>query len=336
MLVSIVIPHFERLELLKETLLSVQEQTCPHWEVIVVDDGSCEATFRALQELASSKIKVTQRTTGPKGPSSCRNIGIREATGELVLFLDSDDLLAPFCLEQRLRLAGENPDLDMWVFPVELFRKAPGDLSEPWNDMQIGTFSDPLRRFLVSDPPWCVSSPLWKRNSLLLIEGFNERVMYGDDADLHIRALMCPLKYEQYPEVQPDIYIRRSDTSRITNSCTPTLLDSRRTRLAEGSMTLRRLNASEQQLQLWEGQYFVEGEFLVFTQEYPNEQIRKLYQLWLQDYPGGRAKKTLAFWYWRFCSFFRKRFYMAVRIARKLALVMFPKVWFPSQLRSTN
>lgn len=332
-IVSIVIPHYERLELLKETLHTVHLQSIPNWEAIVVDDGSCDTVYRSVQQLGSDRVKISRRTTGVKGPSACRNLGIQTAIGEYVLFLDSDDLLAPNSVEHRLEVARSRNDLDMLVFPVELFENTPGDLRQPWNDMRNGPFPDPLRRFLISDPPWCVSSTLWKRGALLSIGGFNESIMYGDDSDLHIRALLAKLEYQQYPNAQPDVYIRRSAISRITNSCSPKLLESRRTRLHEGTAALRRFAASEKLLELWEGQYFVEGEFLVFTQDDSRKEIARLKELWQKDYPKNRLRNRSAYWYLRFCSIFRTRCYLAVRIARRLAMLAFPRGWFPDQLK---
>lgn len=332
--ISIVIPHFERFELLQETIRSLESQTINCWEAIIVDDGSCNSTYTKVQSLASEKIKISQRQEGPKGPSRCRNLGIQKARGEYILFLDSDDLLAPSCIAQRLAVAKSRNQLEMWVFPVELFQKSPGDWKQPWNDMRKGAFPDPLRRFLVSDCPWCVSSALWKREALEQIGGFNESIMYGDDADLHIRALLNGLKYEEYPDAQPDVYIRRSDIVRITNSRRPDLLESRRIRLSEGTKTLRQHNAPKEFMELWEGQYFVEGEFLVFTQENPSSDLKALKRLWAADFANRAFRKSLAYVYWKFCSTFRKRFYLAVRLARRMAFLLFPSAWFPSQMKS--
>jgi glycosyltransferase involved in cell wall biosynthesis len=312
----------------------VEAQTIPNWEVIVVDDGSSNSTYAKLMSMASNRIHISRRTSGPKGPSLCRNLGIQKAKGDYVLFLDSDDLLSPTCLEERLAVAKSHRDRELWVFPVILFRNSPGDLNEPWNDMRKGTFPDPLRRFLVSDCPWCVSSALWKRDALEKIGGFNESILYGDDADLHIRALLNGLKYEEYPDSKPDVNIRRSDVARITNGYSPELLQSRRTRLSEGTKALKHFHSSNELLKLWEGQYFVEGEFLVFNQENPSSDLLALKMLWAADFKNRAFQKRLAYCYWQFCASFRKRFYFAVRLARRLALLAFPSEWFPSQMKS--
>jgi glycosyltransferase involved in cell wall biosynthesis len=332
-IVSVIIPHFERAELLKETLRSIENQSCSQWEAIVVDDGSDREVFQKVTKFGSDKVRVLQREGGIKGPSRCRNIGIEAARGDYILFLDSDDLLASHCIEQRLSETTKSSDADLWVFPVELFRQTPGDMRQQWNDMRRGKFPDPLRRFLVSDSPWCVSSTLWRREALRKLGGFNERVMYGDDADLHIRALLSKLSFLEYPDAVPDVYIRRSEAARITNSCGPKLLESRRVRLDEGTRNLEKYRASGSLTELWEGQYFVEGEFLMFTQEGAQQELLSLLKLWSKNYPASSQRIRLASLYFRLGYFFRQRWYLAVRLARRLAMQIFPTGWFPSQLQ---
>lgn len=335
-LVSIIIPHFEREELLRETIDSACAQTVSNWEIIVVDDGSSGDMFSRIKALSSDKIRVIQRQDGPKGPSRCRNIGVEAANGEYLLFLDSDDLLAPHCIENRSRKACQVPKTDLWVFPVELFREKPGDLAQPWNDLEKGTFTDPLRRFLVSDTPWCVSSSLWRREKLQSLTGFNEAVMYGDDADLHIRALLSGIRYRQFPNEPPDIFIRRGEVKRITNTLNSKLLDSRITRLEEGTKALVNANASSELCTLWEGQYFMEGEFLLFNKPFPRQDLHHLIATWNIAYPNSKRRIWLANLYFQTACTCNSRFYIATRIMRRIMMKLLPPSWFPAQLGASE
>lgn len=334
--VSIIIPHFERPELLRETLDSVRAQTASNWEVIVVDDGSSADAYSRIQALSSEKIQIIQRQDGPKGPSRCRNLGIQTAKGDYVLFLDSDDLLAPHCIETRLHNAQQFPQNDLWAFPVELFREHPGDMKQSWNDMEKGTFKDPLSRFLVSDSPWCVSSPIWRRESLQALNGFNEAVMYGDDADLHIRALLSGIRYLQFPNEQPDVYIRRAEVARITNTPSPKLLESRLRRLKEGTSTLLNAKVTPELMTLWEGQYFVEGEFLLFNQPSPRQELLQLISTWREKYPNSTNKVRLANLYFQTACSCNNRLYIVTRIMRRIMMKLLPPSWFPAQLEASE
>ncbi|MFM8478590.1 MAG: glycosyltransferase family 2 protein [Planctomycetaceae bacterium] len=329
-MISIIIPHFERLELLQQTLASLERQSSSSWEAVIVDDGSSAECWKHLKQLASAKIQVLQRTDGDKGPSRCRNIGIQASTAPYIMFLDSDDLLAPNCIQQRLDVAAAHPNCDFWVFPAELFRHTPGDLQQPWNTMTER--GDDLERFLRSDGPWCVSSGLWTRQALQRLGGFNERVMYGDDADLHIRALLTGLTFQQFPAQPPDVFVRRSDAPRITGSGhSVALLESRLTRLSEGTRALAAADAGDDLRLTWEGQYFMEGEFLLFNVENPRPWLRRLLRQWQQDfekYPGT-GRRRLVLWYLTWCTCWKTRWYLQVRLARQLMLLCLPPTWFP-------
>lgn len=221
------------------------------------------------------------------------------------------------------------PDFDLWVFPVELFRDRPGDLKLLWNLMSDD--SETLARFLSSDGPWCVSSPIWRKAAFQRVGGFNPLVMYGDDSDLHIRTLLAGTSYRQFPTAQPDVYIRRSQTLRITNRCDFTLLESRRVRLREGFRALNAVNATLRQHETWEGQYFAEGEFLLFTQDHPMPDLTELKRIWVQDYPHSILRRWIAWNYLTISVQLRHPCYLAVRILRRLAMVILPVTWFPDR-----
>jgi glycosyltransferase involved in cell wall biosynthesis len=93
---SIVIPTYNRLDLLKRALSSVWGQRREDYEVIVVDDGSTDGTREWLLTQDKRVRAITQENSGP---GAARNIGIREARGDYVALLDSDDLWFPWTLD---------------------------------------------------------------------------------------------------------------------------------------------------------------------------------------------------------------------------------------------
>lgn len=88
---SIIIPAYNRAELLKETIASVQAQTFESWECIIVDDGSTDHTKDVVANVASvdARIKYVYQKNAER--SAARNNGIRNASGQYICFLDSDD-----------------------------------------------------------------------------------------------------------------------------------------------------------------------------------------------------------------------------------------------------
>lgn len=90
--VSIVVPTRDRCALLRETLASVRDQTVADWELIVVDEASTDGTAAYLASLRDPRIRHARHDEA-RGVSAARNTGLSMATGELVMFVDDDDLL---------------------------------------------------------------------------------------------------------------------------------------------------------------------------------------------------------------------------------------------------
>ncbi len=105
--VSIIIPTFNRSLLLKRALDSVYKQTASEYEVIVLDDGSTDDTAKMIERLYPNVRYYYQSN---KGVSSARNKGIKQAKGEWLAFLDSDDEWMPKKLENQLKLMDKNPE----------------------------------------------------------------------------------------------------------------------------------------------------------------------------------------------------------------------------------
>lgn len=324
--VSIIIPHFERLELLRETLDSVRRQSAANWEIIIVDDGSSDAVWQGVQALADgARIQTLQRKAREKGPSACRNIGAEAARGQWLIFLDSDDLLAPWCLAQRI-VTMNLSDEDFLVFPVALFSETIGDQSELWN--ALARPGSDLQRFLHSDGPWHTSSPIWRKEAFLKIGGFNERVFYGDDSDLHTRALLRGLTYRKMCNALPDAFVRRSAQPRITRESGERLFQNRQQRLAECSRALREFNASAACLDAWEGQYFVEAEFLMFNMPQASAAVRQTLDDMAEAFPGYGLRHLIARLYCALTLRCKAKAYLVVRVARRLAMALLPASYF--------
>jgi len=101
-LVSIIIPAYNCASYLAETVESVQGQTYPHIEIIIVNDGSTDATLEVAQQLAKNdaRIKVLSHTNSKQGKT--RNVGVAAASGHYMAFLDGDDIWLPNKLELQI------------------------------------------------------------------------------------------------------------------------------------------------------------------------------------------------------------------------------------------
>jgi len=112
-LVSVVIPTYNRADLICETINTVLQQTFRDFEVIVVDDGSTDGTDGVLEERYGTSIRLIRQANAGEGEA--RNAGIAQADGKYVAFLDSDDLWLPPKLESQIELLTSRPGLG-WVY----------------------------------------------------------------------------------------------------------------------------------------------------------------------------------------------------------------------------
>lgn len=108
-LISIIMPVYNSRKYVDKTILSVIRQTLTFWELIIVDDCSIDDTYGyLLKEYASnSKIKVLKNTVN-SGAGVTRNLGLENASGQLIAFLDADDLWLPQKLEKQLAFMTAN------------------------------------------------------------------------------------------------------------------------------------------------------------------------------------------------------------------------------------
>jgi glycosyltransferase involved in cell wall biosynthesis len=178
--VSVVIPAFNRWRLLAEAIDSVLAQSYRDFELIVVDDGSCDATASELAKLASRlQFFVTER----RGVSAARNLGVSQSRGYYIAFLDSDDLWLNSKLERQTRFMDEHPEFhicqtdEIWirngvrVNPRAVHQKPSGDI-----------FSSSLELCLVSPSAVMMTKALFDRTG-----GFDEAFPVCEDYDLWLR-----------------------------------------------------------------------------------------------------------------------------------------------------
>ena len=122
-LVSIVIPNYNRADLIRETLDSILSQSYSNWECIVVDDGSTDNSEEIIKEYLTQddRFSLYKRPKDyPKGANACRNIGLSKTNGEYVIFFDSDDLMFENHIEVKVK-ALESRDYDFVIARTNRF-----------------------------------------------------------------------------------------------------------------------------------------------------------------------------------------------------------------------
>ncbi len=181
-LVSVIIPTYNRAAWVAEAAASVLAQTFRDFELLVVDDGSTDATLEALAPFAGRLILLKRRRN--RGVAAARNLGIAAAQGEWLAFLDSDDLWLKDRLARQVAYLKEHPGLlicqteEIWVrngVRVNLpatHRKVDGDI-----------FLPSLNRCMVSP-----SAVILHRRLLDEVGLFDETLPAAEDYDLWLRV----------------------------------------------------------------------------------------------------------------------------------------------------
>lgn len=114
-LVSIITPYYLASTYINQTALSIFNQTFPYWEWIIIDDGNPEAELAVLNELAAQDGRIRLLSQNNQGPSIARNLGIRTASSDIIIPLDSDDLIEPTYIECLYWTLQCNPDA-AWAY----------------------------------------------------------------------------------------------------------------------------------------------------------------------------------------------------------------------------
>ena len=117
-MISVIMPVFNTKQYLEQAIDSVICQTCPDWELILVDDGSSDGSGKLCDFFAKKDRRIRVIHQENKGLSGARNTGMKFATGEYIQFLDSDDWLYPGTLKTVYE-AAISSDSDMVIFDAQ-------------------------------------------------------------------------------------------------------------------------------------------------------------------------------------------------------------------------
>lgn len=116
--ISIIVPAFNEEKYIGRCLDSILNQTFSDFEVLCIDDGSTDSTYRIIEEYSEKDSKIIPLKNPEKGVSSARNFGIDNSKGEYICFVDSDDFIQPQTLEFFYKTAFEN-NTDMVICGCE-------------------------------------------------------------------------------------------------------------------------------------------------------------------------------------------------------------------------
>ncbi len=251
--VSVIIPTYNRAELVTRAIGSVLGQTFQDFEVLVVDDGSTDATEAVVGEVGDPRVRYLRQPHN-QGVSAARNRGMREARGPFIAFLDSDDEWFPEKLERQ----------------VECLRAAPADVGLVYTGVRSETGDGSAWSFrpehrgdvypgiLEANPIHSGSSVMIRRNVIRVAGFFDEEIPAIEDFEYWIRIA----RFHRF-EVIPEPLVRYHDARRSDRKSLATQdnLDARawlfrkhRREMEEAGLAHRFLmKSSERHLKRWDG-----------------------------------------------------------------------------------
>ncbi len=182
--VSVVVPVFNRPAYVAEAVRSALAQECPGGlEVLVVDDGSTDTTPQVLAALAAADARVRVVRQANAGPAHARNRAFREARGELLALLDSDDVWLPGKLAAQLALLDAHPRAALVHSDVDEFFEAD---ARPWTRRPEIVSGHVLRRLLERNVLHTMTVVL-RRSVVDEVGGFDPEYPPCEDWDLWLR-----------------------------------------------------------------------------------------------------------------------------------------------------
>ncbi|OUL37625.1 glycosyl transferase family A [Nostoc sp. T09] len=207
--ISVVIPAYNCQKTIKATIESVLQQTFADFELIVINDGSQDATLEIVSQINDSRLKIFSFENA--GANISRNRGLNYAIGEFVSFLDADDLWIPEKLESQLQALQANSQASVaysWTNCID----------EKGQFLRRGTYiaatGNVYAQLLVINFLESGSNPLIRREALIAVGGFDKSLPAGQDWDIYLRLAA---NYHFVPVPYPQILYRISASSLSTN-----------------------------------------------------------------------------------------------------------------------
>lgn len=180
--ISVITPTYNRARFLPAAVASVLSQTFGDFELIIVDDGSEDNTPDVLKPfLADRRVRYVYQEN--QGQSHARNLALKQATGDFIAFLDSDDVWAPDKLEKQLAVFRANSEVDI-VHGDEAIINEQGSVVSLQN---MRRYSGRITRYLLADNSVSITTALVRRRCFDEMGGFDTSVGVADDYELWLR-----------------------------------------------------------------------------------------------------------------------------------------------------
>lgn len=207
--VSVIIPAYNAMAFLPQTLDSVLAQTFADFEVWVVNDGSTDPTAEWVSNLTDRRVRLINQAN--QGCAIARNTGLLAAHGQYVAFLDADDLWEPTKLEKQVQLLDSRPAVGLVYTGISTI----DETGRPTGKIELPTVEGAVWDTVVeANPIMCGSTPLIRRECFESAGRFDQSLRSAEDWDLWIRIAQT---YEFGVIKAPLVYYRVHASSKSHN-----------------------------------------------------------------------------------------------------------------------
>lgn len=179
-LVSVIVPFYKQEAFIAETIKSVQQQTYPNIEIIVVDDGSPVPASAVLSGCSGVVVLRTEN----RGCPAARNYGFKHSSGEYLVFLDSDDRLVPGALEAHMRAFNDSPNVVLTFGALRM-------IDEHGHQVRPAHICRPRKNYflklLEGNPIGCPGATMIRREAFVEAGLFDESFRIVEDYRLYLQ-----------------------------------------------------------------------------------------------------------------------------------------------------
>lgn len=192
---SIIIPVYNLEAYISETIMSCLNQDIPlnEYEIICIDDGSKDDSLSIITSLCQQYTNISVISKKNGGVSQARNVGLADAKGQYVWFVDGDDLLTPNCLKSLLSIA-ESQEPDILWFKMRNFHDKP-KYDSSYVSIKSCDRREDLYNFMFTLGGGGVCVNLYRRDLLLKHSlFFREQLKYSEDVLFNFSVLQCAKK----------------------------------------------------------------------------------------------------------------------------------------------
>ena len=297
---------------------SILAQSFQDWRLFVVDDQSTDSSLDIIKNYArrDERINDIVRVRTPKGAQTCRNIGFDRAEGaEYVMWFDADDVIAPYCFEQRVNYMERHPELDYGIFPAITFKDELWEKKAWCYGFPLG--GDELQAMLLGTLPMVGWTNIYRKSSLKKkMHCWDENILSAQDWDFNFQSILLGFKYDYAIKegARVDYFYR---TKPNPNKISAKILTE-----AHFDSHLYLLQKSMMSLSIeWKRQYLRELEVYLYNNaKILTKSIKYYNQLFAIPWVKEHKIFMLRLWLWKICGFRlgRRLFFREITVRAKL------------------